>query len=343
MQILVLGGTAFLSKQVASEAVRRGHQVVCAARGVSGAVPDGARLVVIDRDQEGAISALAGERFDAVVDVATGALGWVLDALETLADHVGHWTFVSSINAYANTATLGQGIDAPLCDPVWDTRHFDLFSGELTVERYGGTKVASEQAVRDRMGAGRAFIVRPGVISGPGDLMDRFGYWAARFERGGRAAVPDTPDQPVQHIDVRDLAAWIVTAAEQHLTGTYDAVGPVQRLGEVLRQAADLVGGPGLELVPIDPDRLVEAGINPWGGPTSLPLWLPEEKFGLMAHDPAPALAAGLAPRSLADTIRSALGDEHSRGIDRPRNSGLTPAEELTLFSHVMHNQKRGL
>jgi hypothetical protein len=134
--------------------------------------------------------------------------------------------FVSSINVYADTLTLGQTTDAVLCEPVLDTKHFDMFT-ELTVERYGGTKVASENAVRERMGADRAFVVRPGVISGPGDLMDRFGYWAARFARGGRALIPDTPHQPVQHIDVRDLAAWIVTAGEQHLTGTYDAISPV--------------------------------------------------------------------------------------------------------------------
>ena len=206
MRLLVLGGTSFLSKQIAFDAVQRGHQVVCAARGISGSTPPGAQLVVVDRDRPGAIGRLGQERFDAVVDVATGALGWVREALEVLAGNTQHWTFVSSINAYADTATLDQSTDAPLCEPVWETRHFDMFT-ELTVERYGGTKVASEIAVRERMGAQRAFVVRPGVISGPGDAMDRFGYWAARFARGGQAVVPDNPRQPIQHVDVRDLAA----------------------------------------------------------------------------------------------------------------------------------------
>lgn len=195
MRFLILGGTSFLSKQVAYEALMRGHEVVCVARGQSGSTPEGAQLVVLDRDQPGVINALAGERFDAVVEVATGAVGWVLDALDVLADRSKHWTFVSSINAYADTTPLGQSTDAPLCEPVWGRKHFDVFSGELTVERYGGTKVASETAVRTRMGRDRSFVVRPGIISGPGDIMDRFGYWAARFARGGRAAVPDTPHQ----------------------------------------------------------------------------------------------------------------------------------------------------
>ncbi|GAA3001707.1 NAD-dependent epimerase/dehydratase family protein [Actinokineospora diospyrosa] len=330
MRLLVLGGTSFLSKQIAYDAVARGHDVVCAARGQSGAVPEGAQLLVVDRDQPGAINALAGYRFDAVVDVATGALGWVLDALDTLADGVRHWTFVSSINAYADTATPGQTTDAPLCEPVLDTRHFALT--ELTVERYGGTKVASENAVRERLGPDRAFIVRPGVISGPGDQMDRFGYWSARFTRGGPTVIPDVADHPLQHIDVRDLATWIVTAAEHHHTGTYDAVGPVLDLHTVLHEAATLIGAPDLHLVPIAPDTLLAAGITPWGGPRSLPFWLPTPMHGLVSHDPTPALAAGLTPRPLSDTIHTALTDEHARGLTRPRTAGLTPAEERELL-----------
>lgn len=332
VRFLVLGGTSFLSQRVALEALARGHQVVCVARGRSGVVPDGAELRVIDRDQPGAINALAGARFDAVVEVATGAVGWVLDALDALAERVGHWTFVSSINAYADTATPGQNTDATLCEPVWERSHFDVFSGELTVERYGGTKVASEIAVRDRMGSDRAFVVRPGIISGPGDVMDRFGYWAARFARGGRAVVPDSPQQPIQHIDVRDLATWIVTAAEQSLTGTYGAVGPVLELGSVLRETAEQVGAADLDLVPIAPTVLRDAGINPWGGPTSLPLWLPDSMHGLVTHNPDPALAAGLRPRPLAGTVHTALADEQERGFDRPRAADLTPDEEHTLL-----------
>ncbi len=334
MRLLVLGGTSFLSKQIARDALARGHEVVCAARGQSGPAPEGAQLAIIDRDQPGALEPLTGERFDAVVDVATGALGWVLAALDVLAERARHWTFVSSINAYADTATLGQSTDAALHEPASVTDHLD-WRTEMTVELHSGIKVASENAVRERMGIDRAFVVRPGIISGPGDLMDRFGYWAARFARGGRAVVPDTPDQPIQHVDVRDLAAWIVTAGEQRLGGTYDAIGPVLQLGAVLRETAELVGAEDLELVPIAPDTLADAGINPWGGPRSLPLWLPVAKHGLVAHDPTPALAAGLAPCPLADTVHTALADEHTRGLDRPRTAGLTPAEEQALLERL--------
>lgn len=333
MRLLVLGGTTGLSGRVAADAVARGHDVLCAARGRSGSAPDGARLIPVDRDEPGAVDALSAMRPDAVVDVATGAYGWVRDALDTLVGpgDAPHWTFVSSINVYSDLATEGQSVDAPLVAPVEDPRHFAM--SELTVETYGGTKVASERAVRDRVGEDRALIVRPGLISGPGDIMDRFGYWAARFARGGRAVVPDVPRQPVQHVDVRDLAAWIVTAAETGRAGVYDTIGPVLELGEVLRAVADTVGADDLELVPIGADALRDAGVQPWGGPSSLPLWLPPDYHGLTSHDPDPAAAAGLASRPLAETATVALADEHARGLDRTRAAGLTAAEERAVLS----------
>ncbi|MCM6773696.1 NAD-dependent epimerase [Nocardia sp. CDC159] len=328
MRFLILGGTSFLSRWTAREAVARGHEVICAARGRTGSVPVGARLVVVDRDRPGALAPLAGERFDAVIDVARAALGWVLDALDALADDARHWTFVSSISAYADTATPGQTIDAPLCEPIRDR------TLEFAAEHYGGIKVASELAVRERL-AERAFVVRPGLISGPDDRTDRFGYWPARFARGGPTVVPDAPQQPIQHIDVRDLAAWIVSAAETALVGTYDAIGPVTELESLLRECAELVGPPDLELVPIPPRTLTEADITPWSGPKSLPLWLPADHYGMVAHDPAPARAAGLRIRDSADTVGATLADERARGLDRPRLAGLTPDDERDLLRHL--------
>ena len=163
--------------------------------------------------------------------------------------------------------------------------------------------------------------------------MDRFGYWPARFSRGGRVVVPDTPQQPIQHIDVRDLAAWIVTAGEQRLTGAYDAVGPVLELGPTLRDIAALVAAEGTELVPTSPDKLIAAGVNPWSGPRSLPLWLPRSHYGLVSHDATSAWAAGLQCRPLSETVEAALADERARGLDRPRTAGLTAEEEIALLS----------
>ncbi|GDY32129.1 NAD-dependent epimerase/dehydratase family protein [Gandjariella thermophila] len=332
MRMLVLGGTVFLGRTVAEEGVRRGHEVVCAARGESGTVPDGARLVRVDRNAEDALAALAGERFDAVVDVATMSYRWVSEALRALADRSGHWTFVSSINVYADTETVGQTTDAPLLDPV--TAEADRPTPEVDPHLYGGIKVASENAVREATGE-RALVVRAGLIVGPGDRYDRFGYWPARFSRGGRVAVPDVPKQPFQYVDVRDLAAWIVSASEQRLPGTFDGAGPARPLLDVLRDIADAVGAPGTELVPVPVETLLEAGVTPWAGPRSLPLWAPSTHHGFVAHDTTATLAAGLRPRPLAEVARDALGYERSLGLDRERRAGLTPAGEADLLARL--------
>ncbi|MDT7681953.1 MAG: hypothetical protein QOG57_2263, partial [Pseudonocardiales bacterium] len=241
MRILVLGGTVFLSHAVAVEALARGHRVSCLARGVSGSVPAGARLLVADRDSPGALAAaVGGESFDAVVDVATMSLPWVSEALAALAGSVAHWTFISSINVYADKATPGQGVDAPLLSPYVSSA--GAATPAVDPDLYGAAKVASENAVLSALGE-RAFVVRAGLLVGPGDPHDRFGYWPARFSRGGRAIVPDALDQPLQYLDVRDLAAWVVSAAERGLGGVFDGAGPRRTLGEVLRGIASAVGG----------------------------------------------------------------------------------------------------
>lgn len=326
---LVLGGTRFLSKAVVTAALARGHEVVCAARGESGGAPAGAKLVAVDRQRPETLDPLRGERFDAVVDVARMSFPWVRDALAAVGPTAAHWTFVSSISVYPTSSTLGDGVGAPVLEPLEAAESDEGLAGDA--EAYGRIKVASENAVDAALGD-RAFIVRAGLICGPDDLSDRFGYWPARFARGGRAVVPDAPDQPAQIVDVRDLAEWIVRSGEERRTGTFDGSGPRTTLGAVLDEVADAVGAADLERVPVAEDALTAAGINPWGGPSSLPLWLPGDERSMLAHDTAPALAAGLWTRSIGDTARGALDHERALGLDRDRKAGLTPAQEAALL-----------
>ncbi|HVK25137.1 MAG TPA: epimerase, partial [Actinokineospora sp.] len=244
MRLLVLGGTRFLSHAVAADAVARGHDVTCAARGSSGQVPTGARLVRVDRDADNGLDALTGD-FDAVVDVARISFSWVRRALDTLAGRVGHWSFVSSISVYASPDTLSDELLPP--------REIDD-----EPESYGQIKVACENAILEAFPD--AFIARAGLITGPGDLSDRFGYWPARMSRGGRVAVPDA-DHPIGHIDVRDAAAWLVDVAEGQVKGTFDVTGPAVPLSSLLR---DIATDFDVELVPVAEATLAEHGVGPW-------------------------------------------------------------------------------
>ena len=172
MRILVLGGTVFLSKAVAAEAAARGHDVTCAARGASGRVPEGARLVRLDRTHPD-WSSLAEQTWDAVVDVARYP-SWVRAALQALEGRTRSWVFVSTCSVYAYHATPGADASATVLPAA------DGDSDETDPELYGELKVASEQVVRQHCDDA-ALLVRPGLIVGPGDPSGRFAYWPNRM------------------------------------------------------------------------------------------------------------------------------------------------------------------
>jgi 2'-hydroxyisoflavone reductase len=300
MKLLILGGTVFLSKTVAVTALTRGHHVTVATRGTSGKPPAGARFVKIDRNDPAGLAGLAGERFDAVVDVAR-VPGQIAPAIDMWGDQAGHWTFVSTVSVYARHDRPGQTVQTgELLEPSPP----DSFDSDM--QRYGHNKVACENQVRDRL-AGKAFIVRAGLIVGSGDPNDRFGYWPNRIAAGGEILAPGTPQDNVQWIDVRDLAEWIVTAAETRLTGTYDATCPPIPRGEFLARIAEAVN-PQARFSWIPQDILAEHAVQPWSGPESLGLWVPLPEYaGHLSRDPSASVTAGMTIRPLADTARDWL------------------------------------
>jgi nucleoside-diphosphate-sugar epimerase len=334
MRMLVLGGTRFLGRAIAAAALAHGHEVVCAARGRSGPVPEGARLVPLDRD--GGAAALAGVAaagpFDTVADVATMHPHWVRDALVALAGGVRHWSFVSSGSVYADTSAPGAAEDAGLLPAVFEP------VGELTPEGYGGAKVASEQLVRERAPDG-GLITRAGLIAGPGDESDRYGWWPVRFARaaadGGPVLVPGTVDEQLaQVIDVRDLAEWLVIAAERGTTGVFNATSPPVPLREFLLRTAAGAGCPAPELVAVPQDVLTAHGVGHWAGPDSLPLWTPlPDSAGFTARDCSAARAAGLRNRPLERTAADALAWERTLDPGRTRRAGLSPETEARVLA----------
>lgn len=319
MRLLILGGTRFLGRAVAAQACANGHEVICAARGLAGPVADGARLVTIDRDAPDGLAALADLAFDAVVDVSRHP-GQVRRAVAALKARAGHWTFVSTVSVYADNRTPGQEArSAPLKEPTApEIEH-------ATDATYGNAKVACEQALGDD-----AFICRAGLIVGPEDPTGRFGYWPDRFARGGEILAPGTPDEPVQFVDVRDLAAWIVRAAESRIVGTFDAISPTFGRGEMLAACAAATGS-AATVTWVDPGFLAQEGVKPWSGPGSLPLWLPLPDYaGFMTRDTKPALNAGLTTRPLVETARDTLA--WLRATDGPV-IGITGDEETRVLA----------
>jgi 2'-hydroxyisoflavone reductase len=319
MRFLVLGGTAWVGRSLAAEALGRGHEVVCLARGESGAVADGARLVVADRDRPGAYDAVAGERWDAVLDVARDP-SHVRGAVAAL--EADRYVLVSTGNVYADPSTPHLDETAALLDPAATPAD--------PGEAYGMGKVACERAVLDRFGD-RGLIARAGLIGGPGDASGRSGYWPWRFAHpsGDAVLVPDAADRPTELIDVRDLAAGLVRSAEDGLGGVFDAVGPETPLGEHLAVAAQ---GTTVPTAAAPEAWLAEQHVEEWAGPRSLPLWLADPGWqGFAARDGSRARAAGLVHRPLSETLADVRAWEEAQPA-HPHGAGLGDDEERDLL-----------
>lgn len=331
MQLLILGGTAWLGRQIAATALERGHSVTCVARAVSGQPPAGATLAQVDRDRPDAFDAVADRRWDAVVDV-TRHPGQVRRAAEALAAVCARYVFVSSASVYARHDALEQDESAALLPAL----QAETMTG---METYGQAKVACEQHLLRTLGAERALLVRAGLIGGPGDASDRSGYWPWRFAhaaaQGRRVLVPDAPAQPTQLIDVRDLAAWIVHAAGRGLAGAFNAVGEVLPLGDHLQCARAVAAHDG-PIVAASSGWLQQQGVAPWAGPRSLPLWLPmADHAGFSTRSSSAALAAGLQRRPLQETLRDTLAWQQGRDAAAVRKSGLSDADEDALLARL--------
>jgi 2'-hydroxyisoflavone reductase len=318
MRLLILGGTQFLGRAIVDHACAMGHDVTCAARGVAGKAPDRARFIPVDRDAPDGLAPLAGETFDAVVDVSRHP-GQVRRAVAALKHRVEHWTFVSTVTVYSDNRTPGQrAVSASLREPTApEVEH-------STDETYGSAKVACEQAIGES-----AFICRPGLIAGPEDPTGRFTYWPMRLARGGEVLVPGTPDDAVQLIDVRDLAQWIVHAAQTRLTGYFDGIGPSYTWGQFMAGCAEAVGS-SCTFTWVDRAFLESQGIKRWSGPRSLPLWLPLPEFaGFNTRDTSPAREAGLTLRTISETARDTLSWARTAG---GLATGLTADEEKAVL-----------
>jgi 2'-hydroxyisoflavone reductase len=319
VKLLLLGGTAFLGRAIVAEAVARGIEVTCLARG-SSAAPERVTFITADRDDADGLSHVAQEHWDAVVDVSRQP-GQVRRAVRDLS--TDHLVFISTTSVYAYGDRLEQNEDAPTLAAL----DGDVMTDMST---YGPAKVACEEAVRGAIPT--STIIRPGLIGGPGDTSSRSGYYPWRFAHptGQDVLVPDDPDFPCALIDVDDLAAWTVTAAQSRIAGTYNATGRTTPLAEVLDGARRVAGEHAPPPRPVPVEILRAAGVESWMGPKSLPLWIddPADRFGATASTDA-ARAQGLTTRPLEETFARVLPYEEGRL--GPRRAGLSDLDEREL------------
>ncbi|HRI43351.1 MAG TPA: hypothetical protein PLL78_05665 [Fimbriimonadaceae bacterium] len=328
LRLLILGGTGFLGGELTKQALDRGWRVTLFNRGTTspGSYPEARRLQG-DR-LAGEVSALEADTWDACIDTCGYVPRVVRQACELLAPRVGHYQFVSSISVYADPSMKGMDEGAPVAQIAVST--IETIDGET----YGPLKALCEEECRAAFGD-RASIVRPGLIVGPNDRTDRFTYWPLRISEGGDVLVPDELDQPVQVIDVRDLAAFMLDLTEQRHTGTLNATGPAQPLTfEAILMASY---SPGARLLAVPPSFLEEQGVQPW---SDLPLWLPPDGLGMSMIDVRRAVVAGLRFHDLSDTVAATL--KWWRSLDPPREprAGMTRERGQAVLGEAM---RRGL
>ncbi len=324
MDVLILGGTQWLGRTLAAEAVARGHHVTCLARGDGGAVPDGVEFVRADRSDPAAYDDVADREWHSVIDV-TRQPGFARRAAAALAAHAAHWTFISSGNVYAEQNEPGADESSALMPP--------LEADDSTPDTYGEAKSAIELAYREALGE-RLLVIRPGLIAGPGDASGRSGYWVARAARDhSPMLVPDILDAAVQAIHIDDLVRFTLDSIERPLTGAFNAVGDPVTFEEWLERSR-AIGGHRGEVVAVSPEWLAEQGVAEWSGPESLPLWIIDPEWSAFLHrSNAAARAAGLRLRPLDQLLSETLEWERSQGLDRERGAGLSAERERQLLA----------
>lgn len=308
MRLLILGGTNFLGKHLTHAAQSAGHEVTLFNRGRHNPdwFPDVKKLHG-DRRAPGGLDALAGRRFDAVIDTCGYIPREVEASCDALKDSVGLYCFISSVAVYKDwTRAPHLGEDAPLGDHLDDPK-----TEEVTGDTYGPLKVACERAAQSAFGD-HALVVRPGLIVGPDDVSDRFGYWPRRVARGGNVLAPGDPHDQTQVIDVRDLAEWTIRLLEQGKAGVYNADGPPVAWGDLLETCRAETGSDA-RFVWADEAFLADQNVAPW---SELPLWIPRDEETGSARvltDCAKGVRNGLTYRSISQTVRDTLAWENAR------------------------------
>ncbi|WP_139416054.1 hypothetical protein [Agromyces laixinhei] len=177
-------------------------------------------------------------------------------------------------------------------------------------------------------------MIRPGLITGPGDPSGRGGYWVARAARSDEPMlVPDIIDDAVQAIHVDDLVTFAIDGIEQQRTGAFNAVGEHTTFGAWLERSRAIAGHAG-EVVAASPEWLAEQGVAEWSGPDSLPLWIMDPEWhAFLDRSNEAALAAGLRLRPLDQLLSELLDWEREQGLDRERRAGLDAARERELVA----------
>jgi 2'-hydroxyisoflavone reductase len=344
LRILILGGTGFIGPHQIRYAVSRGHQVTVCNRGQREAdLPDTVEHLRGDRD-DGSLDALRDREWDVCIDNPSRVPFWVRDAGQVLKGRIKQYLFVSTISVYADNSQPNATEDAALegysgKDAMLETSETLRADSSL----YGPLKAICEAEAEKQFPA-ITTIVRPGLIVGPGDHTDRFTYWPVRLASGGDVLAPGDGNDPVQVIDARDLAEWMIRLAERRSFGIFNATGPNYGMSmAALLHGIRATNTAGARLHWVPADFLAKQKVAPW---SDMPTWLPGQgkTAGFGSRSISRAIAAGLTFRPLATTAVETLGWFKSLPAERQARlgAGLTPEREAEVLARWRKQQAAG-
>ena len=326
MKILILGGTVFLGRHIVDSALKKGHELTLFNRGKHNAdlFPD---IEKIRGDRKTDIDKLKGREWDAVIDTCGYVKSDVVKSSEVLKDNAGKYIFVSSASVYRDYKT----IDMDESYPVGTVEDEDV--EEMNVENYGPLKAVCEKVISKAFP--KAYVnVRAGLIVGPHDISDRFTYWVRRVAEGGKVLCPGNGSTPIQYIDVRDIADWIIKMTGGDSYGTYNATGLdyTYTMHEFLKDCKS-VGRSDAEFIWADDKFLEENEVAPW---SDMPVWLPDSNpdyAGFSKANIDKALKDGMTFRKPADTIKATLDWDKTRTDAEEMRAGLKREREKELLN----------
>jgi 2'-hydroxyisoflavone reductase len=335
LNILILGGTGFTGPFQVRYALERGHKVTVFNRGKThpGELPEDVEQLIGDRN--GQLDALKNRKWDVAIDNPTSVPVWVRDVGQILKGNVDRYVFISTISVYADTSKGNISEDAPLAkytgpDPMKESRDSIIAS---KFQLYGPLKALSEQEA-EKWFPKRTLIIRPGLIVGPRDETDRFTYWPVRIDRGGEVMAPGEPSDPVQFIDGRDLAEWVIRMVETRETGVYNATGPAKPLGVgAMLEGIKSANNSKANFTRVDADFLEAQKVAPW---SDMPVWVPPrgEDGGMGRINIQWSVGKGLTFRPLEVTARDTLAWFKSQPPERQKlKAGITPEREAEVLA----------
>ncbi len=334
LKILILGGTSFLGPHQVAYALSRGHSVSTFTRGktkptVHAELFDQVEQLIGDRKDN--LSALENRKWDVVIDNSGRNVEWTKATANLLKNNVGLYMYTSSTGVYYPYLTNNITEDIKLVLTIPE----GLSENEQYVQEYGVMKANSELEAIKSFGKERTIVVRPTFMIGPADKTDRFIHWPIRLAKGGDILVPGKEEDPVQYIDVRDIAEWFIRLAENKQYGTYNGVGPKssKTMQEFVKEAAETFNIESSFVMVNDYDFLIENNVY-----YSVPWIMPDEKnYGSARISNSKSIKSGLTFRPLKETVKDtydwwtsdAITEEHRQKYEGNPNTLLVKEKDI--------------